>query len=218
MSLEKPPQNLLKGYDTLILRYDVEMKVLIRWMLLLSAVFGLVACGFTTPPIISKPGTTTTIILVRHAERDPGLDPPLNSEGITRAVKLAEVLGQNGVTAIYATDYARNRQTAEPLAIKLGLTVALIGSAELGNTQSLAARLGTEFLEKHAGGVVLLIGNVGSPAFGTNGILADLYTLFGGTGNPPNRYQDMTIIVVPEAGKGSPNIIRTSYGAVSSLD
>ena len=194
------------------------MKAFCRCLLLFIAIFSLVACGFITPPIVSKPGTTTTIILVRHAERDPGLDPPLNTEGIARAAKLAEVLGLNGVTAIYATDYLRNRQTAEPLATKLGLTVALIGSAELGNTQSLAARLGTEFLEKHAGGVVLLIGNVGSPAFGTNGILADLFTLFGGTGNPPNRYQDMTIIIVPEVGKGSANIIRTSYGAVSSLD
>ncbi len=194
------------------------MKAFCRWLLLFVAIFSLVACGFTTPPIVSKPGTTTTIILVRHAERDPGLDPPLNTEGITRAAKLAEVLGLNGVTAIYATDYLRNRQTAEPLATKLGLTIALIGSAELGNTQSLAARLSTEFLEKHAGGVVLLVGNVGSPTFGTNGILADLFTLFGGTGNPPNRYQDLTIMVVPEAGKGAPNIIRTSYGAVSSLD
>jgi Histidine phosphatase superfamily (branch 1) len=194
------------------------MSSLYRVVMIVFGLFGLIGCGFTTPPITSKPGTTTTIIMVRHAERDPGLDPPLNAEGLTRAAKLAEVLGQNGVTAIYATDYARNRQTAEPLATKLGLTIGLIGSAELGNTQSLAARLGTEFLEKHAGGVVLLVGNVGSPTFGTNGILADLYTLFGGTGNPPNRYQDLTIIVVPEAGKGAPNIIRTSYGAVSSLD
>ncbi len=194
------------------------MNPLIRWVLLLGTVFSLVACGFTTPPIVSKPGTTTTIILVRHAERDAGLDPPLNAEGEIRAALLAQVLGQNGVTAIYATDYIRNRKTAEPLATKLGLTIGLIGSAELANTKSLAARLGTEFLEKHAGGVVLLVGNVGSPTFGTNGVLADLYTLFGGTGNLPNRYQDMTIIVVPEAGKGSANIIRTSYGAVSSLD
>jgi Histidine phosphatase superfamily (branch 1) len=179
---------------------------------------GLVSCGFVTPPIVSQPGTTTTIIMVRHAERDPGLDPPLNAEGLARAQKLAEVLGQNGVTAIYATDYERNRQTAAPLATKLGLTVGLIAVTELTNTQALAAKLGTEFLDKHAGGVVLLIGNVGSPTFGTNGILEDMYRLFGGIGDPPNRYQDMTIFVVPEAGKGAPRIIRTTYGLPSSLD
>jgi hypothetical protein len=183
--------------------------------LLLLAV---VACGFTTPPIVSKPGTTTTIILVRHAERDPGLDPPLNAEGFVRASRLAQALGENGVTAIYATDYLRNRQTAEPLATRLGLTVGLIAVAELANTQALAAKLATEFLEKHAGGVVLLIGNVGAPILGQRGILEDMYRLFGGLEGAPNRYQDLTIMVVPEAGKGAPNIIRSTYGGVSSLD
>jgi hypothetical protein len=156
--------------------------------------------------------------MVRHAERDPGYDPPLNAEGSTRAQVLAQALGQNGVTAIYATDYLRNRQTAAPLAEKLGLNIALIGVAELLNTKALSAKLLGEFLDKHAGGVVLLVGNVGSPALGTNGILEDMYTLIGGTGNPPNRYQDMTIFVIPEEGKGKPRIIRSIYGAPSSLD
>lgn len=179
---------------------------------------GLVGCGFTTPQIVSQPGTTTTIIMVRHAERDAGYDPPLNVEGMARAQKLSEVLGQNGVTAIYATDYERNRQTAAPLALRLGLSVALIAVTELTNTQALASNLATEFLNKHAGGVVLLVGNVGSPTFGTRGILEDMYRLFGGTGDAPNRYQDMTVIVVPESGKGAPRIIRTTYGSPSSLD
>jgi hypothetical protein len=198
--------------------YYSNMKVFTRWLLTLCLMVGLVACGFATPPIISQPGTTTTIIMVRHAERDPGYDPPLNTEGLARAQKLADVLGQNGVTAIYATDYERNRQTAAPLATKLGLTVGLIAVTELTNTQALAANLTTEFLGKHAGGVVLLVGNVGSPTFGTRGVLEDMYRLFGGIGDAPNRYQDMTIIVVPESGKGAPKIIRTIYGSPSSLD
>jgi hypothetical protein len=66
--------------------------------------------------------------------------------------------------------------------------------------------------------VVLWIGNLGAPGLGTNGTLADMYRLLGGTGNPPERYQDMTIVVVPETGKGQPRIIRTTYGPISSLD
>jgi hypothetical protein len=194
------------------------MTVLIQRSFILFLLVVLVGCGFVTPPIVSQPGTTTTIIMVRHAERDPGYDPPLNAEGMARAQKLADVLGQNGVTAIYATDYERNRQTAAPLATKLGLTVGLIAVTELTNTQALASNLATEFLGKHAGGVVLLVGNVGSPTFGTRGVLEDMYRLFGGTGDAPNRYQDMTIIVVPESGKGAPRIIRTTYGLPSSLD
>jgi hypothetical protein len=179
---------------------------------------GLVACGNTPPITSSLKGTTTTIILVRHAERDPGTDPPLNSEGQTRAQTLAQTLGQNGVTAIYATNFLRNRQTAEPLAKKLGLTVSTIGIEKLSDTKALASELVNTFLTNHAGGVVLWIGNVGVPAIGTNGTLDDIYTLLGGTGTPPNRYQDLTIIVVPEKEKGKPSIIRTTYGPPSSLD
>jgi broad specificity phosphatase PhoE len=114
-----------------------------------------VACNdIPTPNIISKPGTTTTIIMVRHAERDPGLDPPLNAEGIARAQILADVLGQNGVTAIYTMDAIRNRETAQPLASKLGLTPSLVPVAQLLDTKVLAKRLVTEWLSKHSGGVV----------------------------------------------------------------
>lgn len=190
----------------------------LRWWLQLTLVALMVACNVPTPPIISKPGTTTTIIMVRHAERDPGTDPPLNTEGAARAQTLANVLGQNGVTAIYTVDYIRNRQTVQPLADKLGLTPAIIDVTQLADTKALANRLVTEWLSKHSGGVVLWVGNVGAPALGTNGTLEDIYRLMGGTGTPPNRYQDMTIFVVPEEGKGKPSIIRTTYGGPSTLD
>jgi hypothetical protein len=179
----------------------------------------LVACNdIPTPNIISKPGTTTTIIMVRHAERDPGLDPPLNAEGIARAQILADVLGQNGVTAIYTVDAVRNRETAQPLATKLGLTPSLVPVAQLLDTKALSKRLVTEWLSKHSGGVVLWIGNLGSTTTGQNGTLEEVYRLLGGTGNPPNRYQDLHIVVVPEEGKGKASFIQTVYGPKSSLD
>jgi hypothetical protein len=179
----------------------------------------LVACGdIQTPNIISKSGTTTTIIMVRHAERDPGLDPPLNTEGIARAQILADVLGQNGVTAIYTMDAIRNRETAQPLATKLGLTPSLVPVSQLLDTKALAKRLVSEWLSKHSGGVVLWIGNLGSTTTGQNGTLEEVYRLLGGTGNSPNRYQDLYIVVVPEEGKGKANFIQTVYGPKSSLD
>jgi Histidine phosphatase superfamily (branch 1) len=185
------------------------------WLLGLAL---LVACNVPTPPIISQPGTTTTIIMVRHAERDPGTDPPLNAEGQARAQSLAKTLGENGVTAIYTVDYLRNRQTVQPLADKLGLTPAIVDVTQLADTKTLAKVLVNEWLTKHAGGVVLWVGNVGSPALGTNGSLEDIYRLLGGTGAAPNRYQDLTMIVVPEQGKGNPRFVRTTYGPPSTLD
>lgn len=189
-----------------------------RWLHTVGLVVLMVACNVPTPPIISQPGTTTTIIMVRHAERDPGTDPPLNAEGQKRAQALATMLGENGVTAIYTVDYIRNRQTVQPLADKLGLTPAIVDVTQLADTKTLAKVLVNEWLTKHAGGVVLWVGNVGAPALGTNGTLEDIYRLLGGTGTAPNRYQDLTIIVVPEQGKGNPRFVRTTYGGPSTLD
>ncbi len=88
----------LQSYFCSLKVYDLKMRNLIRWLPTLCLMIGLSGCGFVTPPIVSQPGTTTTIIMVRHAERDVGNDPPLNIEGLARAQKLADVLGQNGVT------------------------------------------------------------------------------------------------------------------------
>jgi Histidine phosphatase superfamily (branch 1) len=194
----------------------MKRNVYLPLMVLLTGM--IVSCSIATPNIISTPGTTTTIIIVRHAERDPGLDPPLNEEGRARAQILSEVLRQNGVTAIYTMDAIRNRETAEPIATRLGLKPSLVGVEQLLDTKALAKRLVTEWLSKHSGGVVLWIGNIGSNVTGQNGTLEEIYRLLGGTGTPPNRYQDMHVIVVPEEGKGKPNFVQTIYGPKSSLD
>lgn len=119
---------------------------------------------------------------------------------------------------MYTTGFIRNRETVKPLAERLGLTPAIIDVTQRVDTKNLVNALLEEWLAKHAGGVVLWVGNQGAPNLGTNGSLEDIYRMLGGTGDPPNRYQDMTIFIVPEQGKGSPRIIRTTYGGPSSLD
>ena len=58
----------------------------------------------------------TTIIMVRHAEKEKGEDPPLSEQGKFRAVHLKNALKASNVSAIYCPDLKRNRQTAQPLA------------------------------------------------------------------------------------------------------
>jgi hypothetical protein len=164
----------------------------------------------------SPPGTTTTIILVRHAERDPGLDPPLNAEGAARAQILKEVLSENGVSAIFSPDLMRNRQTVEPLAQLLGIDITLWNPASFANTTVFANAVADDILANYAGRTVLFVGNIGSSSLGTTGINEELYTRFGGTGRPPNRYQDMYIFVVPD--QGPTRFIKTIYGPPSTLD
>lgn len=168
-------------------------------------------------PALSQPGTTTTIILVRHCERDPGLDPPLNQEGFIRRVALLNVLSENGLTAIYAADQLRNRQSMEPLESNLGITATLIPALELADTKALANRLVDEWLRDHAGGVVLWCGNTGPVIENIQGgNLEEIYRRLGGTGRAPNRYQDLYIAVVPDMGET--RFIKTEYGGPSSLD
>ena len=67
----------------------------------------------------------TTVILVRHAEKgsEPGNNPSLTAAGQARAQNLVSVLEQAGVSAVYATQFCRTLQTADPVASDLGLTI-----------------------------------------------------------------------------------------------
>lgn len=71
---------------------------------------------------------TTTVILVRHAEKefDPGNPDDPNPDladavGTDRADALVKVAKDAGVTAIYTTEFCRTAQTAQPLARQLGV-------------------------------------------------------------------------------------------------
>lgn len=172
--------------------------------------------GCLTPPEPALPAETkTTVIIVRHAERDPGLDPPLNEEGVARAAVLRDVLAERGVTAIYCTDLLRNRQTVQDLADDLGLTPTLINPALYVDTVAAAESVVNDMLRDHPGGTILFCGNIGS-VFGTPGINETIYARLGGTGRAPVRYQDF--YVIEYRADGSSNIIKAEYGGPSSLD
>ncbi|MGD9301239.1 MAG: histidine phosphatase family protein, partial [Desulfobacterales bacterium] len=71
--------------------------------------------------VVSPPGTTTTVIMVRHAERakEPG-DSALTPEGRQRAQALVSAIGAREITAIYSPNRGRNQETVQPLATQLG--------------------------------------------------------------------------------------------------
>jgi phosphohistidine phosphatase SixA len=96
----------------------------------------------------------TLIFLVRHAERaddgpeenrmamDPEMaeDPPLSATGRDRAVLLAEMLSDAGITHIHSTDYRRTRETADPTANDTGIEITLYDASDL---EGFAKRLGS---------------------------------------------------------------------------
>jgi broad specificity phosphatase PhoE len=75
----------------------------------------------------------TTLLLARHGETDWNAegrlqghtDTPLNELGRRQARRLAEELSGDGIDAVYSSDLARARDTAEIVAERLGLPVGL---------------------------------------------------------------------------------------------
>lgn len=69
--------------------------------------------------------STTTVYLVRHAEKvDESDSTDLSVVGKARAVALADTLANRQVNLILTTPYRRTKQTAGPLAQRLGIPIA----------------------------------------------------------------------------------------------
>jgi broad specificity phosphatase PhoE len=96
------------------------------WVALLSAVILTLLLFAAVRVSFYLFSTTTTVVLVRHAEQTPAesdSDPVLSAEGQERALRLARLLGEADVATVYASDTRRAQLTASPLAARLGVAV-----------------------------------------------------------------------------------------------
>lgn len=101
--------------------------------LLALALSALAACA--TPPEPAPPPTW----VVRHLNTPAGeRDPDLTAEGQRTAAALAAWFRADAPRAIYVSDYRRTRQTAAPLAARLGLVPIVYDPAD---TPGLIARV-----------------------------------------------------------------------------
>lgn len=76
----------------------------------------------------------TTLVLVRHAEKDPqgdARDPGLSAAGQARAKTLARMLGSSQVTHLFASEYHRTQDTLAPLATAVGKKVEVVSAGKL---------------------------------------------------------------------------------------
>ena len=80
-----------------------------------------------TPEMTKKDPVITTYYLVRHAEKDRSnpadKNPPLTQEGLLRAASYATILKDIPMDAVYATNYLRTQQTAQPVASMSNLEI-----------------------------------------------------------------------------------------------
>ena len=169
------------------------MKLISRLLKSCITVFLIVVVAGCAVVNHSKSGTTTTIILTRHADRDP-LATELNDKGRLRAQALVEAVADMSITAIYSPDLKRNLDTARPLAEHLGIEVQIIGTSKYEVSKTI--------LTQHPGEVVIWIGNGGN--------LTEIYAFLGGEGAPPTVYGDLYIMKIKDSG--NPDVIKKRYG------
>jgi phosphohistidine phosphatase SixA len=169
---------------------------------MLLAVLGAVGV-FAYFATFSRP--VTTVILVRHAEKNIEPDNPnpnLSPAGQDRAQELVRILGNAGVTALYASQYGRTQQTVQPLANHLSLPVTQIDSK---NTDELVRQISTN----NRGGVVFVAGH-------NNTVPAIIAALGGGSFPviPENEFDNMFILTIYRFGKAK--VVKLKYGNESA--
>jgi phosphohistidine phosphatase SixA len=96
--------------------------------------------------------STTTIYLVRHAEKvDESDSTNLSTVGKARALALADTLDNKGISRILVTPYRRTRQTAESLAQRLNIPIATYPAAPVS--------AGVEEIRRSRGKTILVVGH-----------------------------------------------------------
>jgi broad specificity phosphatase PhoE len=148
---------------------------------------------------------STTVIVVRHAEKDlsvSAVDPPLTAAGEARAALLARMFGDaqspGHVDAIYVSPALRNRLTAAPLAARLGLSEIV---APADDPRGLVHRV----LHEHRSGRVLIVAH--------SDTVPRIVEALSGKAKIPDigdeEYGTMYIVTVPRIGRA--NLLRLNY-------
>jgi broad specificity phosphatase PhoE len=126
-----------------------------------------VMSGVFTGPLFGTEPKASIVFVVRHAEKSaPNGDLPLSEAGHERAETLAAMLAPAGVTHVYHTEMIRARETAAPLAARLGLTSRSIpvtaGEVLAGELRQLPAG-SVALVVNHSGTIPTLLEKLGAP-------------------------------------------------------
>jgi broad specificity phosphatase PhoE len=119
--------------------------------------------------LVATPALAAELVyIVRHLEKAAGQDPALTPHGAARAEQLADQLENKGIKAVFATATQRARQTAAPLATRLGVPVT---SYKPDAVEALVKAVAV------AGGPVLIVGH--------SNTVPELVAAFGGARPAP---------------------------------
>ena len=173
------------------MRMKITLKLFILMMFLLGSMDSY--AGLTA----NSNNLKTTIILIRHAERDNFFI--LTEEGRIRAKDLIESVKDMEIDAIYSPDLERDLDTVTPLALHLGIDITVTPRI----SQPMVDKFIDDIISKHQGEVVLIVGN-------GSGYLRAVHQKLGGAGDGPYQYGDLFIYKILE--NGSMEITKSRYG------
>jgi 2,3-bisphosphoglycerate-dependent phosphoglycerate mutase len=144
--------------------------------------------------------TITTFILLRHAEKlpDGSQDPELTQEGIDRSFRLATLLKNTDVAAIYSTNYKRTKNTVSMLAKDKGLEIQLYAGSKSEDLEKM--------ISQNKGKTIVVVGH-------SNTIPGIANQLTGNTNFenfPDAEHGNILIVPVIEKGK-SASVIKLHY-------
>jgi phosphohistidine phosphatase SixA len=150
----------------------------------------------------SSRDTTTTILVVRHADRVPNQDA-LTPAGVARAKELVHLTARSGLAGLYCSPTARARQTIEPVAQALGLTPVEHDPAD---SEGLIRKI----LADHRGKAVLVVGHSNTVpkvvAAGGGPALADLRD---------DDFDDLYVLTIGGTTPADVRLTTLQYGAAT---
>ncbi len=144
--------------------------------------------------------TATTFIVLRHAETTGiGSNPNLSTDGLARAEALRRILANVPLSAVFASNYNRTKQTAQPTADDKSLAINIYDPLN-------QSPLVDDWLETYRGKTVLVLGH--------SNTVPSLLNLFLGSNTyqnlPDTEYDNLFIATVSE--KGRAKVLHLKYG------
>lgn len=137
------------------------------------------------------------VYITRHGEKAAaGKDPDLSPQGAARARMLGALLQKTGIRYIFSSDTRRTRQTAQPLAERLNITVEVYDAARPAAAIEKIRSLG---------GPTLLVGH--------SNTVPDLVKMLGGAPVAPigdDEYDRLYQVSIDDSGAVSTQLLTSA--------
>ena len=137
-----------------------------RYLLHALAALVMAGCASQRPPAavaaVEPMAQVPTIYVTRHMRKAEGEDPSLSAQGAAEAVRLAELLKDRAIAAVFVTPTKRSRETGDPVARATG---ARIETYDPRDNEALARRAaaiaGSILIVGHSNTVPAIVAAVG---------------------------------------------------------